>query len=49
MRKVKHQVKPDTTRNPAGVSELVDRQREKEEKGFVMVRENRTTVRILTK
>lgn len=49
MRRIKHQVKPDTTRNPSNVSELVERQREKEEKGFVMVRENRTTVRIVMK
>ena len=49
MRKVKHQTKPDTSCNLLNVNELVERQREREEKGFVMVKVNRTTVRIVTK
>ena len=49
MRKIKHQIKPDISCNPPDVDELIERQREREKKGFVMVRENRTTVRILTK
>ena len=49
MRKIKHQIKPDTSCNSLGVDELVERQREREKKGFVMVKVNRTTVRIVIK
>lgn len=49
MRKIKHQVKPDTSCNPLGVDELIERQREREKKGFVLIRESRNTVRVITR
>ena len=49
MRKVKHQIKPDISCNPSGVNEQVERQREMEKKGFVLIRESKNTVRVITK
>lgn len=43
MRKISHVKKPDTSRNPEGVEELVAR----ESDGFLIVKENRNTTRII--
>lgn len=49
MRKIKHRPKPDLSGNSSGVEELVERQREREAKGYTVVRENKQTVRIILK
>lgn len=47
MRQTKHVNKPDTSRNPEGVEELVERQMARESDGFLIVKENRNTTRII--
>ena len=48
MRQVKHTSKPDTTRNPDGLDEAIERHRRKEAaRPFLVVRENRNTIRIV--
>lgn len=48
MRKVRHQPKPDTTRNPDGLDEAIERHRRKEAaRPFLVVRENKNTIRIV--
>lgn len=47
MRQTKHVKKPDTRCNPEGVEELVERQMARESDGFLIVKENRNTTRII--
>lgn len=48
MRQVRHQKKPDITRNPDGLDEAIERHRRKEAaRPFLVVRENRNTIRIV--
>ena len=47
MRKIRHVNKPDTIYNPEGVDELVARQMARESDGFLIVKENRNTTRII--
>lgn len=47
MRQTKHVKKPDTSRNPEGVEELLERQMAMESDGFLIVKENRNTTRII--
>ena len=48
MRKVRTIPKPDTTRNPDGLDEAIERHRRKEAaRPFLVVRENRNTIRIV--
>lgn len=50
MRQVRHQRKPDTTRNPDGLDEAIERHRRKEAaRPFLVVRENKQTVRLIFK
>lgn len=46
-KKIRHQAKPDTRYNPDDTARYVDRQRKMEETGYVMVRENKNTIRII--
>ena len=47
MRQTRHVNKPYTSRNPEGVEELVERQMARESDGFLIVKENRNTTRII--
>lgn len=50
MRQVRHQKKPDTTRNQDGLDEAIERHRRKEAaRPFLVVRENKQTVRLIFK
>lgn len=50
MRQVRHHRKPDTTRNPDGLDEAIERHRRKEAaRPFLVVRENKQTVRLIFK
>ena len=48
-KRIKRKTKPDTRYNPAGTEQYIERQRKREEAGFVVVRENGNTIRVIMK
>lgn len=49
MRQTRHVKKPDTSRNPEGVEELVARQMAREKEGFFLVKHSTNTLRMILK